>query len=401
LLSVGRKPRLLVLTSTFPRGPDDTAPRFVLDLCKQLSRFAELRVLAPAASGAPGSDTLEGVPVTRYLYFLPAYQSLAYDGGILGRLRENPLRGLQLPFFAAALLRATHKAIGEWKPDVVHAHWIIPQGLAACLASRGRVPVLCTGHGTDLHGLQAAPFRALKAWALKRCRIVTVVSEELADRVRELAPGSQTLVIPMGTDLQTLFTPPQDPDLRRDNEILFVGRLVNGKGLTVLIEAFATLRKSMPQTKLTIVGDGPLRAEIETRIGRLNQEAHVDLVGASPHRGLAEFYRRATLAVSPSLREGFGLVVTEAMGCGCPVIASDLPAFRARIESGVTGMLVPPDDAGALARALLQLLGDAALRRDLSSAALGRAREEFDWPVVAERYWTAIQECLGESDVRS
>lgn len=389
-------PRVLVLTSTFPRGPDDTGPRFVLDLCKHLSRFAELRVLAPGAPGAMREETLEGVAVDRYRYFIPRYQTLAYDGGILPRLRGNPARALQLPFFAAAMLRAARKLIREWKPDVVHAHWIIPQGLAACVAARNRAPVLCTGHGTDLHGLQAFPFRSLKTWTLKHCRAVTVVSEDLAGLVGQLAPETPTTVIPMGTDLQSLFVPPQDPAERRDDEILFVGRLVEGKGLTLLVEAFAMVRESMPRSRLTIVGDGPLRAAIEVRVRRLGQEAHVELVGAVPQRRLPEFYRRAALAVFPSAREGFGLVVTEAMGCGCPVIASDLPALRARIETGVTGILAAPDDTAAFARAMDQLLGNAALRHGLSSAALDVARSNFDWPAIAERYWKAIRQCVDE-----
>jgi glycosyltransferase involved in cell wall biosynthesis len=402
LHSPERARRVLVLTSTFPRRDDDTEPRFVLDLCKHLSEYADIRVLAPHAPGAKGDDTIEGVSVRRFRYFLSRYQAIAYEGGILARLRQNPWRILQLPMFLAALFHATRKMIREWEPDIVHAHWIVPQGLVACLAAPKRIPVLCTSHGGDLHGLQAPPFRWAKTWTLNRCTAITVVSDSMVPAVRALAAETRVDVIPMGTDLRSLFVPPRAGTTRENDAIVFVGRLVEKKGLPVLVEAFAKLRRSLPDARLTIVGDGPMRAPIESLLGRLGLSEHVSLAGALPHRELADVYRRSTVAVFPFVvaaggdQEGFGLVVTEAMGCGCPVIASELPAVRASIDPGTTGILVPPGDADALEREVLRVLRDAPLRERLSSAALDSARRRFDWPVIAKRYWDAIQQCLGE-----
>ena len=394
-----RKPRVLVLTSTFPRWKDDTEPRFVLDLCRYLSEYAEVRVLAPHAPGAALDEVLEHIQVRRFRYFVPAWQAVTNQGGIAARLAENRWRALQLPFFFVAFWFSSLRILREWKPDLIHAHWIIPQGLVACLAARNRIPVLCTSHGGDLYGLQSGLFQALKAWTLKRCRSVSVVSRGMVQQVKSLAPGTPVEVIPMGTDLQSLFTPPQNPGVRKDNEIVFVGRLVEKKGLRYLLEAFATLRRDRSDLHLTIAGDGPLRKEVLNQVSVLGQENNVQLLGGMPQRELPEIYRRATVAAFPFVvagdgdQEGFGLVIAEAMGCGCPVIASDLPAIGQSIEPGVTGILTPPGDPVALANALRQCLDDAMLRSRLAMSALASVRKQFDWPSIAAQYAQTIENC--------
>lgn len=395
-----RKPRVLVLSSTFPRWEDDTEPRFVLDLCRHLSDYADVRVLAPHTYGAALDEILENIPVRRFRYFVPSWQAVTNQGGMAARLRENPWRALQLPFFVAALWMSSLRLMREWKPDLIHAHWIIPQGVVACLAARNRIPVLCTSHGGDLHGLQSRFFQMLKGWALKRCRAVTVVSRSMVQKIKALAPDTPVEVVPMGTELHSLFTPPEDPTTRKDNEIVFVGRLVEKKGLRYLLEAFAILHRSRSDLTLTIAGDGPLMEGMRNQVSVLGQEGNVAFLGGVRQRELPDLYRRATLAVFPFVvardgdQEGFGLVLVEAMGCGCPVIASDLPAIRQSIEPGVTGILTPPGDPEALANALRQCLRDVNLRSRLAAHALDSVRKQFDWPSIAGEYAQIIGSCI-------
>lgn len=394
-----RKLRVLVLTSTFPRWAHDTEPRFVLDLCRHLQKDTDVLVLAPHAPGAALQETLEGVPVRRFRYFFPPWQAVNYQGGIMARLRAHPWRLMQLPFFLFTYWWQTRQLVRSWAPDVIHAHWIIPQGLIACMAAR-RVPVLCTSHGGDLHGLRGPVFRRIKAWVLNRCRSMTAVSQSMVGQVHTLAPEIPIEVIPMGTDLNAAFTPPASPDTRDHNHILFVGRLVEKKGVRYLLQALAVLLQELPDLKLTIVGDGPLEKEIRLQVNELGLSGSVLFAGSIPHRDLPEYYRRATLAVFPFVvaqdgdQEGFGLVVVEAMGCGCPVIASDLPAIRQSIEPGITGLLVPPGDTDALADAIRQSMENESMRSRLSSAALQRARERFSWEATALRYRQVLVKCL-------
>lgn len=382
-----RKPRILVLTSTFPRWRDDTEPSFVLDLCRRLAAVADIHVLAPHAQGAMREEIIDGIRVVRYRYFIPGLQNLAYEGGILARIRDKPLRALQLPLFAIALWWSALRKLHTWKPDLIHAHWVVPQGLIACLIGGGRVPVLCTSHGGDLHGLKSPVMLWLKAWTLRHCRRVTVVSANLLEQVRQLAPDVAVDIAAMGTDLTTQFVLPLVPDVRRRNEIVFVGRLVENKGLRFLLEAFANLAQRHTHPVLTIIGDGPLRYELTERARRLEIGHRVRFIGALQHSQLPVHYQRATIAAFPfAEQQGFGLVAVEAMGCGCPIIASDVPAIREIVTSEVSGLLVPPKDAIALAAGIERLLMDPALRDKFSRNALNSVRQRFDWSHVARSY---------------
>lgn len=400
-ISLKRQPRILVVTSTFPRWPKDNEPRFILDLCRHLADFAEIRVLAPHAPGAAIEETLEGVDVTRFRYFFERWQSVTYAGGIVGRIRQNPWRLLQVPLFLAGLWLALRRLQREWKPDVIHAHWIIPQAFVAALACRGTIPILCTSHGGDLHGLQNRLFRVLKSWTLRRCAATTVVSRSMLTHVRALTGSDLAEVIPMGTDLSYRFVPPAKPAERERRHIVFVGRLVEKKGLEYLLDALAVTNDR--ELRLTVAGDGPLKQTLLRRTEALGIAEQVTFLGGVEHSQLPPLYQRATIAVFPFTiatdgdQEGFGLVVVEAMGCGCPVIAGDVPAVHETIEHMVTGLLTPAGDVRALADAIHLTLKDKQLRTKLSRTALARVRERYDWPVIAERYHRTIAQLIQNS----
>jgi glycosyltransferase involved in cell wall biosynthesis len=222
----------------------------------------------------------------------------------------------------------------------------------------------------------------------------------MVDQVRSLVREVPVNVMPMGAELSSLFVPPEDPAVRRDNEIVFVGRLVEKKGLWVLLQAFAMLQQDRFDLKLTIAGDGPLRGEIERRISAMRYRERITLLGSVPHGNLAGIFQQATIAVFPFViakdgdQEGFGLVVIEAIGCGCPVIASDLPAIRQSIDDGITGILAPAGDPSALAEAMRVCLADAPMRSRMATAALESARKRFDWPAIAAQYWRTLESAL-------
>ncbi|HEX6996739.1 MAG TPA: glycosyltransferase family 4 protein [Gammaproteobacteria bacterium] len=207
--------------------------------------------------------------------------------------------------------------------------------------------------------------------------------------------------------MRTKFIPPP-PSFERDhNHLVFVGRLVEKKGLAYLLRAVAITKDQHPDLRLTVVGDGPMKDDLCLEAHRLGISDRVVFLGSVPHAELPTLYQRATAAVYPFVvasngdQEGLGLVVVEAMGCGCPVIASDLPAVRDTVVPGVTGLLAPPGDVEGLSTAIRTALSDDALRRSLSAAALQRVRERFDWQVVAHRYATRIDELAPLRDASS
>lgn len=382
------RPRLLVLTSTFPRWGGDTEPGFVHELCRQLSASHEVTVLAPHAAGAKLQESLGDVRVVRFRYGPERWEKLAYNGGIMANLRRNPLLYLMLPPFFLGQLLALLSLMRRNRPAAVHAHWIVPQGIilaAASALNRARPRMVCTAHGSDVSALRGGFWRRLRRWVALRCDRIVAVSEALkAQLASEGCPAERVEVIPMGTDLRGLFVPDGSP--RNAAEMLFVGRLVAVKGVDTLIRALPEVLAGRPDATLTVVGGGPERERLAELARRLDVASRVTFVGPAPHAELAKYYRRAALLVLPSREEGFGLVLIEALGCGCPVAASDLPAIRGILGEGRSGRLFRAEDAADLARVVCEMLANPAEGDDMARRGRNDAIARYDWQVVAQSY---------------
>jgi len=400
------RPRLLVLASTFPRWKEDTEPRFVESLSFELADTFEVVVLVPHCLGSMQQETFtskgRSIKVHRFRYFPAAMETLAYDGGMLSRVRSNPLRLLVLPFFLVAQAAAALRLHREFGFDAVHAHWIVPQGFVASLLRvlwRRFPPVLVTSHGGDLYALRGYFLESLKRWILARADGVTVVSNAMRDycEKRRLARG-KTIVQSMGVDLEAVFTPGDTESPR--NGLIFVGRLVEKKGVEYLIEAMAILATDYSQTELTIVGDGPLREYLTNLANTHGVSDRVRFLGSVVNEDVPGYLRAAAIFVMPSVvaasgdQEGLGLVAVEAQGCGCAVVASDLPAVRDSVIDGQTGLMAKPADAADLADKIRALLDDDTLRQSLAESGRRHAIEKFDWSKVGSMYSRIIGELI-------
>jgi glycosyltransferase involved in cell wall biosynthesis len=383
-------PRLLVLASTYPRWPGDPEPAFVHELARRLAGDFAVTALVPHAPGAAREEWLDGVRVQRFRYAPLRWQTLVNDGGIVANLRRRPWKYLLVPGFLASLAWSAWRVARRERPQAVHAHWLIPQGVvAAWLAGRGRrAGLLVTSHGADLFALRARPLRWLKAWVARRADRVTVVSEAMVGELERLGiDRGHVDVRPMGVDLRARFVP--DPSVPRStHELLFVGRLVEKKGLTHLVAALPAVLAQRPDCRLTVAGFGPEEDALRAQCRALGIADRVDFLGPVAQDALPALYRRATVFVAPFVQaasgdaEGLGLVMIEAAGCGCPVVASDLPAVRDVLEDRV-----PPGDPAALAAHLLAVLAQSPETRAGRAAALrARLLERFDWQAVAAGY---------------
>lgn len=385
--------RLLVLSSTFPRWDGDAEPGFVFDLCRALTERYSVAVVTPHAMGARKREVLSGIQVERFRYGPNRWQRLAYNGGMMANLDRNALLYLLLPLFFVAQFWAVVRMLWRFRPHSIHAHWMVPQGLTMVLSlawGPGRPWVVCTAHGSDISALRGRAWTWLRRWVVSRCDVVTTVSDALRQRlVAEGCAPATISVIPMGADLREMFSP---GSLERSvDELLFVGRLVRGKGLDILLHALPDIVIQHPGVRLTVVGGGPERQDLARLSDSLHVAQRVEFVGTLEHRQLANIYRRAALLVLPSREEGFGLVLVEAMGCGCPVVASDLPAVRSIVCDGDTGRLFRVADVEALARVICQLLSDGTARQLLSRTACTFVRERFDWHSIGEQYAALVE----------
>ncbi|MFA9375898.1 MAG: glycosyltransferase family 4 protein [Lachnotalea sp.] len=377
------KKRLLVTASTFPRYEGDSEPRFVLDLCKELTKYFDVTVLVPAAIGAKDKEVLEGVKVIRYHYFpIKKYETLCYPGAIVPRIKEKKSRILLVPFLFLALYTKLFRLLPNY--DLVHAHWIIPQGIVQSFFKK---PYVVTGHGGDVTSLNKGIIRKLKRNTLKNASYVTTVSSALLDEVNKIYEVEQSDIISMGCNVKNF-----DPSFKIENYfeqgnqkiILFVGRLAEKKGVTYLIEAMKQV-----EATLIIAGGGPLEEELKKQASE--QGNKIRFIGAKTHQELKTIYASSDLFVAPSVtakdgdKEGFGLVILEAMASGLPVVASNSGGIPDLLTDGVEGFLTKEKDSEEIAVSINKILTDEKLYNAMSIHARDTAKK-YDYEVIAGKY---------------
>ncbi len=402
---------LVAASSAFPRWKDDPAPAFVYDLCRQLSaKGVEVVVLAPHHPGAARFEVMDGMRVYRFRYFLPSsLERLCYDGGILANTKKSFLARLQLPLLVKMELFALWSVARKEKPDLIHAHWILPQGFTAAIISKFLgIPVVVTAHAGDVFPLDKPLFRFLSRFSINSAAAVTVNSSYTKAAVEKIAhkPAS---VIPMGVDLKLFSssTASAAAVVRKKYSVkgkmvLFVGRLAEKKGVTYLISAMAAVAGQFPNSKLVIVGDGPERAALQLQVSQLGLSGSVVFAGSIPNHQLPSYYRAADVFVLPSIvdsrgdTEGLGVVLLEAIAAGTPVVASNVGGIPDVILDKKTGLLAPQKDSGELASAVVALLRSKPLSGKLAAAAKKHIATNYSWQKIAGKFKDVFSAALSK-----
>jgi rhamnosyl/mannosyltransferase len=264
--------------------------------------------------------------------------------------------------------------------DLLHFHMPNPVGELALLASAVDTPLVASYHADPVRspGLGHL-YSPVQQRFLARADRILVGSPMLASTPPLRPHQDRVHVVPYGFDPHRWQPSSEEvEEIRRRHPgpiVLFVGRLVWYKGVDVLLDAMRSLEGT-----LVVVGEGPKRAELEARAQRDGMGSRVAFVGAVSDQRRASYYRAADVFVAPSTSraEAFCLALLEAMAYGTPAVSTALGTATSWVNvSGETGVVVPPGDAGALARALAVLLADDARRRELGEAAAERARTRF------------------------
>lgn len=373
--------RILHVVTAFPRGPDDPITPWLVELLQRLRAAGhEVEVITSAYKGSP-DQTFAGIPVHRFRYFFRRWENLTHEETAPDRMRRSLLYRVMPLCFVLGGMRAIRRLTSRRQYDVIHVHWPLPLALLGWAAQRGgRPPIVTTFYGAELR----LGFRRFLAWAARRAARVIAISSYTAAALREIT-NVPIEVIPYAASL-----PPARPKADADREhvptVLFVGRLVERKGVTHLVEAVAQLADR--RARLVIVGDGPERPRLEARARELGIADRVEFRGRISDADLRTAYQRAGVFVLPAVldsrgdTEGLGVVLLEAMNYGVPVIASNIGGIVDIVVDQETGMLVPPADAAALASALDSVLRDPARSRRLGEAGRRRLAEQFSWDAI-------------------
>jgi glycosyltransferase involved in cell wall biosynthesis len=333
-------------------------------LARNLARIAEVVVLASGTKDLPRETISDGVRVVRVR--------------VVGRTRRQQASPVSLAAFVPSARIAGRRRLGAWSPDVVHTFFAIPSGPAGAAASRHyRAPHVLTVIGADIHDPSRrfspdgfAPLRAIVRNVVRGATAVAAISADVAGRTQALTGRSGMKVIPCGVDPRPLPAPSRaalgwEPD---EFVIVTTARLVPRKAVHRLITAMVSLP---PRCRLEIIGDGPQRETLEA----LARTTGRRIVFAGDIDDTARDLRlmSADAFCQPSLHEGFGIAILEAMGCGIPVVATDSGGPRDFVSDGVNGFLVPPADASVFAARLGELAGDPARRARMGKAAASTA----------------------------
>jgi glycosyltransferase involved in cell wall biosynthesis len=355
-----------VLTTGFPRHDGDLAGNFVFFGCRALRDLGlKLTVVAPHTAGTAREETVEGIPVRRFRYFLPpSWQRVAYASGGPSNLRRSWLAWLGLPAFTVSYwLHARRLAR---RCQILHAHWI-PSGLIALASSPfgRRPPVVVSVWGSDLSLARHPLLGRLTIAALRHASAIVAISETMKRELLALGlPEEKVVVVPTAIspmpptvgsreDVRRALGLPPDRLL-----VLYLGRLEPVKGLGHLVEAAGLVLAEVPKAAFVLVGGGHLRPELESAVRAKGMTADFFFAGDVRHDEVGRWLSAADLFVMPSLSEGVPHALLEALASGLPAVASAVGGVPEFVRDDVNGYLVAPADPAALAQRVVLLLRD-------------------------------------------
>jgi len=366
--SGGREPRLLVLSPDFPPARGGIQA-LLQGLLGELEGF-QIRVVTLAQADAAGFDAAFGLPIRR----VRAPQGI------------GPARNL--PLNAAALREGW-----SFRPELVlSAHIVVGPATAAIGRLLGARTV------QYFHANEIVDKPRLSAFSARTSDVSIAVSTYTASLLEAAGVAPQRIrLIPPGVTLPAPL--PAEPPGRPT--VLTVARMAGSyKGHDVMLRALALVRERVPEVEWVVIGDGPLRDELEQSAASLGVAGCVRFLGATSDEQRDRWLRRADVFAMPSrlpggrlAGEGFGIVYLEASAYGMPVVAGNAGGAVDAVSDGETGLLVDASDAAAVAEALTRLLLDRELARSMGEAGARRA-QDFAWPAIAERVRALLLELL-------
>lgn len=310
--------------------------------------------------------------------------ALPYNGSI-ARIKFDP--------FA---FRRTRQWLRHNKLDVLHVHepWTPSPSIIGCWAARG--PIVATFHTSNEDSSIIKTGEWVVQSAMERVGARIAVSEE-ARRTLVSHIGGDAILIPNGVRVREFATAKPLPEFSGDEPTLaFVGRVDEPrKGFAVLCAALPRVIERYPNLRVLVAGPGDSK-EITQALPESLQHNLV-VFGELSDEQKARVFASADIYVAPNTgKESFGIILLEAMASGTPIVASDIVAFRAVLEDGKSGKLVKPDDPGALADGIIELLANPAEQRRLVEAGSTRVKQ-FDWPVLAQQIVEVYESVIGDA----
>jgi glycosyltransferase involved in cell wall biosynthesis len=381
-----------VVSPLFPNSEEPLKGIFVKQRLLQLRKHFDLRVVSPVSgisrvtAGIPHRDIIDGIEV-----WYPRYFRVPRIGhSLVGFSHYVSLRGFMKKF------------VDHYDCDAIFAHWAYPDAFAVALMNRlFKKPLFIQVHGSDINwGTRPYLRRTMIAFALKKARSVFSVAYHLQEKLVTLGVEEDRIcVVPNGVN-HAAFSPRDRiaaraqlglPSERRI--VLFVGNLVDVKGLRYLIEAAALLSRERKDLLFLVIGDGPLKEGLHHMINEHQLQEHVRLLGAKPHQDMPHWMTSSDLLCIPSLSEGCPNVVIEALASGRPVVGTEAGDIPRLLRVPVGGYTVRPGDSKALADGIVKVSAQV-----WDPDTLARSVHDLTWEATASKICARVSAALQGGD---
>ena len=435
--------KVLVIGSVYPRFQEDAEVPWLRASIDHLKKAGvQIQVLAPSYKGLKSHD-IDGTRVNRFRYAPANWEILTHEEGAPSKMASKPwLQLLAIPYIINGFFQCI-RICRKWKPDVIHAHWPFPHAFIALGAAKlFKIPLALNFHGAELLLIRKKKWvKPFLKFAIGQAQAVFANSSFTAGKIKAIRDVNVEWS-PYGTTLET-------KDERRKNrdesnaschpernvvkskdpvtltphpvngkfKILFVGRHIERKGITYLIEAAKYLPRD--SFEIRIVGVGDLTEQLKKQAEEVGSvilsetkdpvnfsevegsPANIIFTGKLSPEDLANEYRTANVFTLPAIvdskgdTEGLGVVLIEAMELGLPIVASNVGGIPDVVVDNESGILVPEKDPVALANAFKRLAADQTLTERLLAGARKRINECFTWDGIIERQVEVYKKIVG------
>ncbi|MFD1427263.1 glycosyltransferase involved in cell wall biosynthesis [Kroppenstedtia sanguinis] len=399
--------KILVISHMYPNPANPMSGVFVHNQVKAMKQMGlDIQVVSPIPrfplypkwrvyTRFPRKAVMDGIPI----HYVPARM---FPGGLFFQAFGY--------LYYQALVREIQQLKESFAFDLIHCHTIFPDGYAGTLLKKVfSVPVVSTIHGSDI---RLYPFRSKGVLertevALRSCDHIVAVSNGLKRDAQRLVAGVEATTIYNGFDPKRFY--PRSQKVAREHLqlpeqekiILYVGNLYKVKGIEYLIDAFAIVADQHPEFHLYLVGDGPLRGPLKKRSREKGIEGRIHFTGRRPHDEIPWWVNSSDVVALSSLSEGLPSILLEAMGCGKPVVATDVGGVSEILQHRKTGFLAKPKDPEDLVHYLrILLMDDEGLAHDMGERAYAESGSHT-WQKNAERMVKLYDQLLDKSSKRN
>ncbi len=384
--------KVLYVVTAFPRSETDViTPWLVTTIEKLKNQGIEVEVFTSSYKGLP-NQKIRGIKVHRFRYFWKKWEDLTHEESVPDRLKGSFRYKLLLPFYLFFGLWRIYQLSRREKYSIIHCHWPLPHSLFGYIGKKvSGAKLISSFYGLEIKWLKKSlpcllPFVRFLA---NKSDALTAISTYTAQEINSLGIKKKIEIIPFGAAISMESKQLEIPEKREDKtpQILFVGRLIERKGLDYLLRALAEVRKKR-KVLLTIVGEGKEKKKLTDLARELGIAGEVNFTGFVPSRELARYYQMCDIFVHPAIvdakgdAEGLGVVLLEAMSYKKPVIASRVGGIVDIIKDKETGILVSEKSVAELKDAILLLLKDSNLRKTLAENGYQFVRNNFNWDKI-------------------